>query len=625
MRNALSVIQGDRAMGVGDSASSWALLVVLGAVALVGAAWAPSSAQAFCGFYVSGSGEGLYNDATQVVLMRDGKRTILSMQNHYDGPPEDFAMVVPVPVVLKQDDVKTLPAEVFGKVDQMDSPRLVEYWEQDPCPQPGDGMLFGSTGGMGSGGGGLGSMSGVGGGASPPAVKVEAQFEVGEYEVVILSATDSMALDTWLRAEKYNIPAGAAPMMGPYIESGMFFFVAKVNVKKVQRESGRAVLSPLRFHYDTDTFQLPVRLGLLNARGPQDLIVHVLASQRYEVANLPNVSIPTNIDVHADVKARFPEFYAALFDATVEANPSAVVTEYSWDARSCDPCPGPTLSTQDILTLGADVLPGQTTGGFILTRLHARYTADQLKDDLVFRAASPMQGGRESYSGAWGDPAGLETGATAGHVNNFQGRYIIRYPWTGEIACEEPRRGHWGGPPGGSAPPPMAARDSAFAKRGEVALASLITSTDPARQVAVDLSAMPPAPATAPPLFGGPMVSGGIGMSAAPSTTLAVGKVTVTGDLDEQIARRVLMQRRNQLRHCFDLALRANAGRKGGKLSMSWQVNTDGTVAGVKVDADKTDDPTISVCALRIVNSMRFPAQTAPSTVSSLLTFSNAK
>jgi hypothetical protein len=65
--------------------------------------------------------------------MRDGKRTILSMQNHYDGPPEDFAMVVPVPVVLKEEHVKTLPHDVFKRVDQMASPRLVEYWEQDPC------------------------------------------------------------------------------------------------------------------------------------------------------------------------------------------------------------------------------------------------------------------------------------------------------------------------------------------------------------------------------------------------------------------------------------------------------------------------------------------------------------
>jgi hypothetical protein len=37
-----------------------------------------------------------------VVLMRDGTRTVLSMQNNYQGPPQDFAMVVPVPVVLRR-------------------------------------------------------------------------------------------------------------------------------------------------------------------------------------------------------------------------------------------------------------------------------------------------------------------------------------------------------------------------------------------------------------------------------------------------------------------------------------------------------------------------------------------
>jgi hypothetical protein len=72
----------------------------------------------------------------------------------------------------------------------------------------------------------------------PPKVKIEAQFEVGEYEVVVLSATDSMALDTWLRAEKYNIPEGAEPMLKPYIESGMFFFVAKVNSKRSSAKMG---------------------------------------------------------------------------------------------------------------------------------------------------------------------------------------------------------------------------------------------------------------------------------------------------------------------------------------------------------------------------------------------------
>src|SRR5215831_17723785 len=88
-------------------------------------------ASAFCGFYVSGADARLTNNATQVVLMRDGQRTVLSMQNGYQGPPQDFAMVVPVPVVLHKENVKTLARDVFDRVDQLTAPRLVEYWEQD--------------------------------------------------------------------------------------------------------------------------------------------------------------------------------------------------------------------------------------------------------------------------------------------------------------------------------------------------------------------------------------------------------------------------------------------------------------------------------------------------------------
>src|SRR4051794_32586114 len=119
--------------------------------------FAPRIAEAFCGFYVSGADAKLFADATQVVLMREGTRTVLSMQNDYQGPPADFAMVVPVPVVLQKENVKTLPKAIFEKVDALSAPRLVEYWEQDPCPIPSaDGDLK-----IGSG---LGSIQGGKGG-----------------------------------------------------------------------------------------------------------------------------------------------------------------------------------------------------------------------------------------------------------------------------------------------------------------------------------------------------------------------------------------------------------------------------------------------------------------------------
>ena len=104
--------------------------IALGIFAL---ALSAKTADAFCGFYVGGADGGMFNNATQVVLMRSGTRTVLSMQNNYQGPPTDFAMVVPVPVVLLEENVKTLPREVFERVDHLAAPRLVEYWEVDPC------------------------------------------------------------------------------------------------------------------------------------------------------------------------------------------------------------------------------------------------------------------------------------------------------------------------------------------------------------------------------------------------------------------------------------------------------------------------------------------------------------
>ena len=448
---------------------------------------APSAVEAFCGFYVSGADAKLYNNATMVVLMREGTRTVLSMQNNYQGPPEDFAMVVPVPVVLKEENVKTLPPEIFDRVDALAAPRLVEYWEQDPCEQRYRQLE-------------RSKMARAAGVPTPdPAsaprgdlgVKIEAQFTVGEYNVVVLSAQDSTGLDTWLRREKYNIPEGAEPILKPYVQSGMKFFVAKVDVEKVKFNGNQAMLSPLRFHYDSEKFELPVRLGLVNSQGVQDLLVHIVAAKRYEVANYPNVTIPTNIIVDDLAKDRFGEFYVALLDETLAKNPGAVVTEYSWDPGSCDPCPTPPLDHGELMTLGQDVLPdagggaGEMSGpprrmrssGMVLTRLHARYTRDSLGEDLVFKEADGIIGGRGTP-----DQKGelREKGATPQPGwNNFQGRYVILHPWEGEIACKEPLRGIWGGNPAGGGFQPRAATDSAFAPRGQVQLTSFLAQDVP--------------------------------------------------------------------------------------------------------------------------------------------------
>ena len=451
----------------------------------------PAPAAAFCGFYVGGADAKLFNNATLVVLMREGTRTVLAMQNNYQGPPSGFAMVVPVPVVLQEENVKTLPDEVFAHVDQLAAPRLVEYWEQDPCMPPRPTRMPPSGAVQKSGAPPVKEATSLG-------VTIEAEFVVGEYQILILSAEDSTGLDTWLRRERYAIPAGAEPLLRPYVEEGMKFFVAKVDPTKVKFDAqGQAMLSPLRFHYDSKDFRLPVRLGMINSAGTQDLLVHILApGKRYEVANYPNVTIPTNLDLDEAAKGRFGEFYAALFDATLARTPGAVVTEYAWDASTCDPCPGPPLSPGDLVTLGADLLPGGQAwvesarwggGGFVLSRLHARYGKGALGEDLIFKEAPPIVGGRE-----WMVGDKVEKGARQDSYNNFQGRYAIRHPWTGPIACQNPIRGRWGGPPGAPADKPVeAAKDLAFAPRGKVELARLVRDDIPELELMLAAGAAP--------------------------------------------------------------------------------------------------------------------------------------
>ena len=472
------------------------VLVVLGALIAL-----PSAGLAFCGFFVSGADAELYNDASQVVLMRKGNRTVMSMSNNYKGPTEAFAMVVPVPVVLQEEQVKTLPTGIFTKVDQLSAPRLVEYWEQDPCYRPPPRRTYTKK---------ASSRPRPKSGRKPQSspdlgVTVEAEFVVGEYQIVILSAKEANGLERWLRMNGYNIPQGASEALAPYIRDEMKFFVAKVDIAKVKRDAdGVVVLSPLRFDYESAQLRLPVRLGLLNAKGKQDLLVYILhPTSRFEVANYPNVFIPSNLEVENEVRTRFGEFYTALFDATLaKAGGKAVVTEYAWQTSSCDPCPVPPLQPSDLYTLGGDALgegkPNQIAGpapskrrmrsrrrgrgGFfgnfsrwVLTRLHTRYSKATLSEDLVFTAAGPVVGGRGSAGRSTEAPGGVESAST----NNFQGRYIIRHYWEGAVACKEPVWGRWGGPPKGHQSTTQAATNLASAQRGGVTLRKIVRSPLP--------------------------------------------------------------------------------------------------------------------------------------------------
>ncbi|MCI0441747.1 DUF2330 domain-containing protein, partial [bacterium] len=179
-----------------------------------------TSAYSFCGFFVAKADTKLFNQASKVILARDGNRTVLTMANDFQGEVADFAIVVPVPVVLKKEQVHIGDPKIIERLDAFSAPRLVEYFDPDPCGPvyhelPTRPMAAQEGAAKRKGDAALG-------------VKIEAQFTVGEYDIVILSAKESTGLETWLNQNGYKIPQGAAELLQPYIRSNTKFFVAKV-------------------------------------------------------------------------------------------------------------------------------------------------------------------------------------------------------------------------------------------------------------------------------------------------------------------------------------------------------------------------------------------------------------
>ena len=377
------------------------LLISLLLLAIAGLCFAPV-AQAFCGFYVAKADSSLYNQASQVAIARDGNRTVLTMANDYQGDVKDFAMVVPVPVVLQPEQVRVVDPKIIQRLDAFSAPRLVEYFDVE-----GDGcfdVLFGNWWCCG--------ISDIRPGFG---VTVESRFTVGEYDIIILSAKESDGLETWLRQNDYRIPEGASELLRPYIRQGMKFFVAKVNLEAFD-EIGFQSLRPLQMSYESRRFMLPIRLGMVNAQAEQNLIVYLLSPQgRVELTNYRTVTIPTDFELPAFIKDTFNDFYKTMFQRAYEREGRNVAfLEYAWNMRWCDPCADRPLNPEELEQAGVfwshPSASGRQQSDVFITRLHIRYTRDQFPEDLMFQTTSNRQ--------------------------SFQGRYVLHHALTRELGFE---------------------------------------------------------------------------------------------------------------------------------------------------------------------------------------------
>jgi hypothetical protein len=387
-----------------------------------------TKAMAFCGFYVGGADAKLFNQASQVVIARNGDRTILTMANDFQGAVKDFAMVVPVPVAIKKEQVHVGKRTTIAKLDAFSQPRLVEYFDPDPCATPrlNESDVMGQR-----------NMTPVAPAAARSqrsnrelGVTVEDTFKVNEYEIVILSAKESNGLETWLQQSGYNIPRGASELLRPYIKQNLKFFVAKIDLKEFDK-SGYQLLRPLQIAYESPKFMLPIRLGMINSRGEQDLVVYALSPKgQVELTNYRTVKVPTGSAIPEYIKSEFGDFYKATFQRVYEREQKKVAfLEYAWNTSNCDPCSSEPPTATELKEAGVfwqdePSSPNPTvrnrgrgmmsSGNTFITRLHVRYTRDKFPEDLMFQ----------------------ETG----NQESFQGRYVLNHPFKGNLSCDAGKR-----------------------------------------------------------------------------------------------------------------------------------------------------------------------------------------
>lgn len=378
----------------------------------------------FCGFYVAKSDVKLFNKTSQVIIAKNGDKQTVTMSSDFEGEVKDFAMVVPVPVVLEEKDIKTVNQSIFGKLEDYSAPRLVSYYDETPCyvkrdydydmvaEAPMEAMKMSVT-----------NVTTTG----KTGVTIEAKYQIGTYDILILSAKESGGLETWLNDNGYKMPVGAKEVLDPYVKTNMKFFVCKVNLEQYANK-GSVDLDPLQITYTSPKFMLPIRLGMANANGVQDLIIYMYSKiGRIETTNYRTSLIPTDFKVPLFTQNAFGEFYRDVYNkAWSREGKNTVFLEYAWEVspnqtQFCDPCVGDPPMVTDLKEAGVDwlTLASQDyhtqartyAGNVYFTRMHLTYDRAHFPQDLLFQETANKE--------------------------RFQGRYIITHPASGDLSCAE--------------------------------------------------------------------------------------------------------------------------------------------------------------------------------------------
>lgn len=466
----------------------------------------PISAAGFPAVFVGRTGASGIAHTAHVVVMLNGPISVVTMMVDYAGPLEPFALLMPVPSDVTLERVHSLKREFVARLEQLSAPRFHAFYEQDPCDggpteqdwdvryQAGDsGFLAPEF---------LPPPERHWTVSNDISVPTEPVFKTSESEFhfQMPNVREPREISHWLTSRGYPVPPDFVGALAQRLQQSGRLLVAEVNPQRAELlADGGLQLGAIRYWTRESAMTIASTLGKLNSAGFQDLFVYVLhPSLRFQAGNYENVVLPSNLEIDAAGAEHLGAVYNALFDAQQKRKPRSVVTEYAWPSAGCgEPCPNAPLTLSELMSLGGDVMEAklvtlsarapepdaetdeekqlfemQIQGKsaperaqalkqhkndrrelarrrammarqrYVVTRLHLRYDAKALANDLELQAAADqLQGGIGLPSGPKGV---LFNGARAGKTSHYQVRFTSLFTWPHPYQCQAPVRWRWG-------------------------------------------------------------------------------------------------------------------------------------------------------------------------------------
>jgi hypothetical protein len=338
----------------------------LRSLALACLTFAPASALACGGFFCSQAP--VDQQAERIVFKQVDENTVESyVEIQYQGDPEGFAWVVPVPQGYLPDQTTTFPSTVFNALDLATEP----VWQlPEQCGFNGRG--FPSAAGADAG---LAESE-----PSPPPVVVIDDREVGDYRVTTVSSSSSEALVEWLRTNDYRVVPAMEPFIALYVGQQLNFVACKLL-------PGRGIdsIKPLKMVYRDAEPMVPLRLSSLAAMPEMGVKVFVLGSERYTVKGQPELEVDLS-DMRYDLWSGQSNYSAVVARTIDAANGQGMVVDFAGpaapiaEALSGGFAPQVEPGAEDPQALANQLLSGV---GYI-TRFYGRYSPEEMSQDILF-------------------------------------------------------------------------------------------------------------------------------------------------------------------------------------------------------------------------------------------------